>query len=269
MISNKIAILVIQTPGSNRSAPLLNLLADDQRFDLHIIQAKMLKITPSKLDFPFSDARFQYFEGRRMLPGEIGCALSHNLAHKYLVDSKTPGVVLEDDARIDDVDFFYSSIVNFFDNKIQDSSILSLTGFRYDKFKDRYERTGKKKDFVKLLGRSDLAVGYAVTRSAAVELFESNKMINYVADWPENKCSYFVSLCPAVVHGDSLSGSNIPRSSKTFRSAIFHRLKMLTFFSYFFQNKLKVSFFDYFWKVFAIRFFWHLDTLSLKRRLSL
>ena len=110
MADGKLLVVVIRTPKSDRYLPIESLFKDDQRFKLEYIEASM---TPSysevsNRNIAYSTEIFEYFQGRKLTPAEIGCADSHNRARALIKSHTGGGVILEDDARIINIVSFLS-----------------------------------------------------------------------------------------------------------------------------------------------------------------
>jgi len=265
---DRIFVVIIRTPNSNRSLKIENLLKNDNRFEVQCIEASM---TPNmsdvtRMNIDYSTKVFEFFWGRKLIPAEIGCADSHNRARKLIQDKPNGGVILEDDARIFDIDSFFATVTYFLKNNRSNLSVLNLTGFRKINLELVKISLKNKNNYFRLLGRPDLAVSYALTQPAALELLNSNSPITTVPDWPVSMCRYFVPLIPIVIHGDTNNRSFIDRDEKNFRvsKTLKSKLLDLLFLSYI-RNKptgLKLSLFITY--VYKDRIFWHLDYLRIK-----
>lgn len=128
MQEDQLLVIIIDTPNSNRSQPLLDIFNSDPRFDIVRLPACMLNTEEDveNQNIKVSLEAFDFFHARLMSPQEIGCAISHNRARQLLANSFRGGVVLEDDARITNLDSFYEIAVNFLKSQSEKSSVLSL-----------------------------------------------------------------------------------------------------------------------------------------------
>ena len=263
----KISVVVIQTPNSDRHIPLTNLLVHDSRFYLIPLKATMLN-SIDQLQFdsiPYNQAYFQFYENRKMSFREIGCAKSHNDARILISKIYQGGVILEDDARIVNMDDFYNQSRQFLDSHKNSLAVLSLTGFR-----------GLSKKLVKsqkshtlpLRGQPDLAVGYALTSLAASNLVEANSPITSVSDWPTSSCEFHTTLEPPILHGDASTISVIDMNGnlRNGPSTLF-KIKSLLFISYLKKAHLDINFKDYYERVFLRRLYWSIDLWRLKIKL--
>ena len=197
---------ILKTPELKRYLPLKNKLDADGRFEITFINSVMANKYEdlAKFKVSFSEDDFSNLQSRRLTPPEIACAFTHNLARVNISQSIIGGLILEDDARIIDINHLYLLVKSFLSSKKETSSILNLTGFGSLSLQEC-----NKQHIFKILGHSNLAVGYALTSVAAKALIESNTPISYVSDWPLSKVNFFVTCKPPIVHGDNLTTSLI------------------------------------------------------------
>lgn len=265
MLTNKLLIVVIKTPNSNRYLSIDSALSSDERFKVVYINATMLKsaldLEESKVQF--IPEEFLLYEGRMLLPTEIGCADSHNRARLAISESESGGVILEDDARISDIESFFAQCTRFLGTQGGKSSVLSLTGFRAGKFQARGIQEKLSRAFFPLRGHPDLAVAYVITPKAALSLVEANTPIMTVSDWPISKCEYFASAVPPILHGDQTTISTILQGSTEFRyeTNLIHKIKLLTFMAFFRNRHSGIRFTDYLERVYLSRVYWFIDTI--------
>jgi hypothetical protein len=262
MAYEKLLVVVIRTPKSDRYLPIESSFKDDQRFRLEYIEASM---TPSysevsNKNIAFSTEIFEYFQGRKLTPEEIGCADSHNRARKIVKNNRFGGVILEDDARIVDIDSLFQEVNMFLNIKKNTTSVLNLTGFR---------NLSKKKvsqiSFTRILTQPDLAVGYALTSLASHFLLNANCPITHVADWPQSKCNYYVSDLRKVVHGDLNTKSLIDRNEIGFRSQPKKNTKFKNTFFILFHRKGKrgTTLNYYFFNIILSSILWRTEKIRL------
>jgi hypothetical protein len=212
---------------------------------------------------------FELFHGRKMSPQEIGCATSHNLARSLIAKSISGGVILEDDARIIDLDSFYNLSTKFLQESAGTLSVLSLTGFRELTALNSNGILTKSRNIVHLLGKPDLAVAYVLTPVAGGELTNANIPISTVSDWPESECHYFALLSPVVKHGDSSTASIIVIGKNDFRigSNFSHKLKFMLSPRYIVFGATKLGLRCYIKKIYLSRIFWTIDKYRFKLRI--
>ena len=272
MADGKLLVVVIRTPKSDRYLPIESLFKDDQRFKLEYIEASM---TPSYSEvsnrsIAYSTEIFEYFQGRKLTPAEIGCADSHNRARDLIKSHTGGGLILEDDARIINIDSFFIMVTEFLSSQNSKSSILNLTGFRNIGLKASKNRSTSNNRYIKLWGNPDLAVSYALTQMAAAQLLNSNTPIMGVSDWPHSKCYYFVPLIPLVRHGDKNTQSIIDSTKNNFRISKSLTKKLIDFlFIKFFINKPKsIKFFGFIRYIYIEKINWHVDYFRIKIRLG-
>jgi GR25 family glycosyltransferase involved in LPS biosynthesis len=262
MSDERILVVVIRTPYSDRYIPIEALLRDDYRFKIQYIEATMAYSYRDLLskNISYSHEKFELFYGRKLSPAEIGCADSHNRARGVIQSSLSGGVILEDDARIKNVDQFYNSVSNFLAQKPNSYSILNLTGFR-----NLNLNSYKSKFFNRIFVHPDLAVGYALTTLAALALCHANLPISSVADWPRSRCKYYVPNFISIDHGDSNTSSLIDSNTsfKRNKPKLSFKLKQLITILFFFKLKDRVTLSEYFSNIMSTRLLWRIEKIRL------
>lgn len=273
MGDGKLLVVVIRTPKSDRYLPIESLFKDDQRFKLEYIEASM---TPSYSEvsnrsIAYSTEIFEYFQRRKLTPAEIGCADSHNRARDLIQSHTGGGVILEDDARIINIDLFFIMATDFLSSQNSKLSILNFTGFRNIGLDISRNKSTNNNSYTKLWGYPDLAVSYALTQKAADELLRSNTPIIGVSDWPHSKCCYFVPLIPLVQHGDKNTQSIIDSAKKNFRSSnsFVRKISDLLFIKYIVNGQHNIDLFQYMRSTYWDKIKWHVDYVRIKLRLGL
>jgi len=219
MSSRNLDVYIIETPLSQRSAPLIKLLSSEPRINLVRISAKMVASDRDILDFGIkvNYKVFPLLEGRLLSHGEIGCAHSHNEARSLLAESMNGGVILEDDARILDLDSLIKISTDFLNQNKNSKRILSLTGMSQITPVNKNKYDSRNNKWVRTYGHSPLAVANVMTPMAAGDLLNSNQPIKYVADWPYSKSKFYSVKVPIVYHGDETTESLIDASGSRTR----------------------------------------------------
>ena len=187
---------------------------------------------------------FWALTNRNLTLPEIGCAYSHNMARRECAQLEFGGVILEDDARIVDVNCFVSSAFLFLEKFKDTSSILSLT---YGPGLKSSKEPSTSFQLIELFGDAPLAVAYAVTPLAARRLFQANNPVRYVSDWPKIEVNNYCLLNPLVSHGDVNTQSTIDPTgtlSRTKRNLRFTILK-LTLLDFFMRSRSHLKFKEY------------------------
>lgn len=98
---DRIEILVINLPQATRRRALMEGQLDQNgMLPFHIIEGVDGRtMAPETRDALYDDAAAQRDSQRSLLPGEIGCALSHFKAMRHIVDANlVAGLIVEDDA---------------------------------------------------------------------------------------------------------------------------------------------------------------------------
>lgn len=239
---SSLSVFIIETPNSNRSAPLKKSLLGDSRIEINTIKASMIS-SQSELDKSAISIEGDYFwavSNRYLTLPEIGCANSHNLARLACSNLEIGGVILEDDARILDRDRFVNSSLLFLNRFKETSSILSLT---YDTGIRDARDPGDWSQSIRLIGDAPLAVAYAITPLAARRLFDANSPVKYVSDWPAAKVKNYSLIKPPVSHGDSATISTIDPAGVLGRSRrnLKFTFSKITLLDYFFRARRSVK----------------------------
>jgi len=101
-------ILVIGEKAGPRIQPLLKTFANDERFDLEFWDPVLLKSFNDEhlVESGFDVNESTIYVSRKLALNEIACALAHNRVRDYLASHSLGGVILEDDARIPNLDYF-------------------------------------------------------------------------------------------------------------------------------------------------------------------
>jgi GR25 family glycosyltransferase involved in LPS biosynthesis len=263
-------VYIIQTPDSDRSIPLLNTLRKHPRIRVNLMEATMLQSESDLVGKKISVDQnfFQTIEGRDLTFPEVGCAHSHNLARQLVMNTTFGGVILEDDARISDVETFFKSTFDFLQSNSDRDLIIVLTGMLKSHNKHKVLKSGDCPRLVRLLGSAPLAVAYALTPRAAGKLFNANSPIKYVADWPVVSSTFCFTNPPTVNHGDGLTISSIAPTGNTFRlgPSLGKKLSLFTFYSFFRNRRFSASLSEYVNWVFKRRVYWYVDTILIFMR---
>jgi GR25 family glycosyltransferase involved in LPS biosynthesis len=194
-----IPVVVIKTPNSTRINPLLTQLEKNATVKLIVIEATM----GFALDFPSEISVSKEMEsyGRTLTQNERACAISHTRAREILATSDFGGAVLEDDARIINVDAFISQVCDFLETHRGTNHVLTLLD--YSNRPQTRIRNPKRNSTFRLLAEAPLAVGVALTPIAAKALVIAASKRSMTADWPTSPCVFFGLRSGVVTHGDA------------------------------------------------------------------
>lgn len=269
--NNKIPILIITEKQSQRSKPLFANLMHLQEISLYKVDAVMLNDLNAEniSDLSYSQEFANFYLGRDLLAGEVGCAQSHNIARKMISSSRFGGVILEDDARILNSLEFLENVRNFLKVNEGKAAVLSLAGWKPRSIpKLNVSRNIETSKHIRLLGFPPLAVGYALTPLAGKYLYDANNPIKQTADWPQSKTRYFVTNRTIVFHGDFLTTSIIDSSHLNLRQrpSLRNRVRALLMLEYFQHKSTHLSFSLFFRGVWLPKLFWYLDRLRITLR---
>lgn len=203
----EIPIVVIDTPGLSRSEPLIEKLKESAIFNLIILKATMgyelEKFT--NRDETKEIARY----GRLLTYNERACSISHVKARKIISESELGGIILEDDARIIDLDLLQSVSTRYLHKFRGKRRVLSLLSYSEFPTEASCEKKSVNPKFIPLLAESPLAVATVLTNLAAFNLVEAAQISSQVSDWPKNRCRFHILTKPLVKHGDGKTSSVI------------------------------------------------------------
>lgn len=256
--SNRIPLVIIETPNGDRSATLIEQLKYSTLFDIIIYKAIMYSDKQKNLYAPNFDKQKLVY-GRYLIFGEIGSAISHDLVYKKLIDSKSACIVLEDDARIPNIKNFETQVTQFLSKYSKDSVILSFLPWNHknlvlDKFVSNHK-------FFKLFGCAPLCVANLLTEKALVELAVSNNDYAYLPDWPPIKSKFYTSVVGTIIHGDDKTYSVIDRAGMNSTSKYFLKF---TFFPYFSSTHSFSGIGEYISACIIPFYTWRIDNLRIK-----
>jgi len=266
--SQKIPAIVISDLGSHRSDPLVKVLRQEPEIEIEMVNAVIVQqiedVDHSLIQVDQNLA--QCYLGRSLLPGEIGCAKSHNIAREMISSSKMGGIIFEDDARVTNVESIVRNARSFLEENQDKAAILSLSGWKPRKYSAN-EGVPKKIDsrFIRLLGVPPLALAYVITPAAAKLLKESNSVINTVADWPFSKCKFFLLDHILAFHGDENTVSLIEfgQLRKNGRNSMLTRFKFFFFVEYFKITPRRVSFRKYLDSIWKRKLLFYVDNARM------
>jgi GR25 family glycosyltransferase involved in LPS biosynthesis len=262
--SQKLKSFVILTPGSSRGAYFKNNSQLEEFFEFEMLQAIM--VNDESLDsfagqYDPQSAKIIY--GREFVSGEIGCALSHNMARSKVVEAGSGCLILEDDARIVDAKQLRDVADEFLIKMAGKAAVLTFFDGKQwglNNYKD-----GSRKLWSHYLSPPGYAVAYVLTPEAAQKLVIANTPVKFVADWPFSSCDYFSCNDFLVQHGDESNQSTISGNSKSrARPALSRRLSILIGAHYFFNREYFKSFGVFFREVWLLRFKFYLDEIRFR-----
>lgn len=268
MNTGHLDVYILKTPGNSRADVLIQKLSTDYRVSLRIIDSVMIgndtDIQVNRIDL--ESVPFKVLEGRNLSFGEIGCAHTHNLARRKISESNFGGVVLEDDARIEDVDKFIEIAIKFLAEYKSTTSILTLTSFWGEKESRQFAQSKISVPWIKLIGHAPLAVAYVATPMAAAEVLAKNNPIKFVADWPLNSSVFYTLKRPTVRHGDESTTSLIDKTNTKFRRSapLSKKISLFSFHLYLTTGRKNVKFREYLAWVYFRRIKWVFDKIRAR-----
>ena len=231
-----IPVIIIGAAGSKRLKYFQNQADLSSRFNPYYLDAIML-LSADVGSFVDEETSIHHevLYGRKLLSSEIGCAASHRLAQIHASKTEMGALILEDDARFNDLDKLTKLVETFLREKKGQTAILSLfDGRDWSRTSVRFRQRNL---FLRNIGPTPFAVAYALTPEAGRSLAEANESHKYLADWPASDCAFYTSSLTLISHGDSSTLSLIdPSGIRTTRPSILRRLQVLSTLYYFFNR---------------------------------
>lgn len=266
---NPLHVVIINTPNENRGRDLILALQRRKDVLLHLQEAFMVRneYEMGQLDSRrFDRTRALAIIGRSMLPGEVGCAISHSQAQEFLCRNPLGGLIIEDDAIITNLDGLIKDSKTFLTNKIESQAVLS---FYNNEFRPRYPYVSPQEyPWTTIFGSPSSTVAYAITKSAAVVLAASNQPVYQLADWPFSRVKFSISNKSMVSHPKNVSGSVIDRAQTRNRTRFCISLQVVTFIYFLKHHHFFASLRDYFERMVAPKIDFRLNRIKLIRRFS-
>ena len=191
---------VIADPSSVQVSNLLSVLETDTR--LNVLRLDAIMLNPHSEDYlalkQTSERHFKARYGRMIMPGEVGCSLSHNLARSLASQNKLGALVLEEDAQVMNLENFVATTLKFLEKNLNDSKVLSFYNNEY--MGHTACGTNLIESWTSIFGSPSSTVAYALTPKAAQKLLRANVPLKYLADWPTTDIDYFISLSQDIGH---------------------------------------------------------------------
>lgn len=210
MLVERIPVVIIQTPNSERFRPLVETIGKSELFEIILVVATMGH------SLVISDDRFVqkevYKYGRELTQNERACAVSHSRGREIIAKSKLGGIIFEDDARVINLEYLEEVTAAFLTKFTHASSILGL--LQYSERIVVGSACDSPLKFRRLFAEIPLAVASVLTPRAARELLDSSALASQTADWPKSKCRFYVLSTGCVRHGDATSGTVIGDTTK-------------------------------------------------------
>jgi len=260
-------ILVIGEKDGPRIQPLLKALLNDDRFNLEFWDPVLLKSFNDErlIESGFDVNKSTSYVSRKLALNEIACALAHNRAREYLAVNKFEGVILEDDARIPNVDYFFDSATLFLTSVKVPAVLNFATQRKVEDFENvplGFPRLQKQ------ICHSPLNVGYVLNKAGAEMLSKTSYRLYMTSDWPYSKIKKYILVNPAVAHGDEKNTSTIDpenllnRSAKSWKKSWPNRIRLFSFYWYLRHRKNFASLREYITVMLVPRIFTQLNNLS-------
>jgi hypothetical protein len=230
-------VLIVGDKYGQRIKPLLSIFSNDNRFDIEFWEPVYLKsfFDEQLVKSGFNVNKSTSYMSRRLSLNEIGCALAHIRAREYLATLEFGGVILEDDARIPNLDYFFRSATLFLDT-IKTPSVLNFSSIRT--LEDFGDFLPEWPTLQKQISHSPLNVGYVLNKPGAIMLSTTKYRQFMMNDWPYSNINKYVLTNPAVAHGDAANLSTIDpenrlnRSTRSWRRSWPNRMRLFSFYWY-------------------------------------
>lgn len=258
-----IPLVIISVPNSVRIAPLLKQLDSSSLFDVIQFPAEMYDGTDSKFSPNYKKQKVIY--ARKLSNGEVGCAISHQLVQKTYMEIDSPCVVLEDDARIPNLEVFELVVKNFIKTYSNDKSILSLVPWKH-KYKSP-SQFGSIPEIIGLSGSTPTTVAYVITQKAMQEIANANYDFAYLPDWPPNSAKFYTTIHGVVTHGDADTTSLIDSVGRKKTNRVQNLLK-LTFLPFTVNRSMFSNIGEYYKVCIKPSFSWRVDSLKIRIKLN-
>jgi len=231
-------VLILGDKEGHRMKPLLKTFLNDDRFDLEFWDPVFLNSFNDEhlVESGFDVKKSTSYMSRELALNEIACSLAHNRARAYLAVNKFEGVILEDDARIPNLNYFFDAAISFL-NSVKVPAVLNFASQKT--VEDFGNALLDSPQLRKQISHSPLTVGYVLNKAGADMLAKTKYRLYMTADWPYSKIEKYVLANPAVAHGDARNVSTIDpenllkRSTRSWKRSWPNRIRLFSFYWYF------------------------------------
>ena len=258
-----IPLIIITVPNSARIEPLLKQLHPSTLFE--VIQFPAIMYDGSDHKFSPNYKKQKVIYARKLSNGEIGCAISHQLVQKTYMSINSPCVILEDDARIPNLEIFELVVSRFLKNHSNDKSILSLVPWKNGNTSPL--QFDLPPEIIGLSGSTPTTVAYVITPKSMKEMSNSNFDFSFLPDWPPNSVKFYTTIHGVVTHGDSYTSSLIDSVGRKKANRL-QNLSKLTFLPYVVNRNLFANISEYFKICIKPSFTWRIDSLKIRNKLN-
>ena len=257
-----IPLVIITVPNSTRIEPLLKQLNSSSLFD--VIQFPAVMYDGSDHNFSPNYKKQKAIYARNLSNGEIGSAISHQVVQKTYMSIDSPCVVLEDDARIPNLEIFELVVASYLEKHSNDKSILSLVPWKHEN--KSTQNLNLAPEIIGLSGSTPTTVAYVITPKSMKEMSDSNSDFSFLPDWPPSSVKFYTTIHGVVTHGDSSTTSLIDfiGRKKTKRS---QNLLKLTFLPFIVNRSLFTNFAEYYNICIKPSFTWRIDSFRIRNKL--
>jgi glycosyl transferase family 25 len=259
---------VIAPERGTRHQRLLEQLAELPELEVVEFPARMIREVPDWYDM----GRARAYNNMDLVPGEIGCAMSHRDLQLQISAIESDWVmVLEDDALVSDGEAL-SQLLGWIRSSFAANEPKLISLYSEGAVLSHRPVGG----IAACIREPSFTVGYCITPSAALLLSEANRDLAFCADWPRGSgVSFYLCTDSPLLHGDGTSSSLIgQRQGENVRKPlswsnlspqlIINRLSLYLFLHYFRNRRYFNGVRDYYGKVLRHRILWHLGRSVLK-----
>ena len=208
--------------SSDRRKNIKENLKNESELEYEFIEAvDGRQLSEKEIELLFNVKKAEKKSGWKVLPGEIGCTLSHQKCYKELISSMYNYVlILEDDVVIKEK---ISSKVNIIDKimNVNEPRILLISGLFI--FSKKLTIDGENVGIVK---DAALTHSYCINKAAAQKLIEPRPYIR-ADDWRYliHKDVTVYGLIPHLVNQDNFNGTTISNGRKRIDFCFFPRIR--------------------------------------------
>jgi GR25 family glycosyltransferase involved in LPS biosynthesis len=254
----RIKVLIVTVPNCNRVLPLESELNIAQNIEVIKFDAIMYHRQIENFQPNFKKQRILY--SKELSNGEIGCAISHQNIQARYKDYEESIVVLEDDARILDIELFEKLAREFIHKHQGSDAVMSLLAWNHSVNVDKEKKDDHK--IVRLVGRTPLTVGYVITPSAMRSLSKANADFAYLPDWPPTQTKFYITRSGVIEHGDGITESLIDKTGRKKPNRL-NSLFKFTMIPYLMNRKQFSGISEYLRFAFIPAFTWRIDRFRL------
>ena len=159
--------VIVNSLSQSRRDQLMQDLAKLKNLDVHVLAGFDGRIDRTK-DYLVNQRAFQHINKRSMLPGEIGCAISHHMAYLFASENMWDwALILEDNIRVNN------------------SSAIDLSNLA--EWLTLSKQLQSEPTLIHLLPQESTLVGRSLANDSSIELFESLSILRLAKGYLINR----------------------------------------------------------------------------------